>query len=349
MQETWDEQLADIARADTYIYFEQYSVEDVTLDKIGARYIEALIKKAHGGVSVRCIFDFVGSFELFQAGALVARLREAGADVYFYKSRSPLSMKFKPSYYFLRDHRKMLVIDGKVAWIGGVVVCESLRDSEDLMVRYDNLHIVAGLATEFTRQHKRLLDTAVIVPPLQTLGEDSLLVGNAPGIGNRFCYERLCHAVMLSEQSVTIVSPYFSLPYKLKQIIYRQLKQGVTISLITPRRSDNWVADMGREASLYRCVKRGLKVYYQPYMNHAKAVIVDDSWVSFGSTNFDALSLLYNHELNIETRDPGVVGDIVAIVKKWRAAIAPATYGEMEYATYPFYKKLFARMVRHIV
>jgi cardiolipin synthase len=347
--DVWEEQLADIARAETCIYFEQYLIEDVMEGKIGAKYIEALLKKAREGVSVRCIFDFVGSFALFTEVALVEKLREAGVDVFFYKSRSVFSMKFKPSYYFLRDHRKMLVIDDKVAWLGGVVVSESLRDSEDLMVRYDDPVIVAGLTNEFKMQYERLQETQTIIPPLQSLGKDSLLVGNAPGISNRFCYERLCHAVMLAEHSVTIVSPYFSLPFKLKRIIFRQLKRGITISLITPRQSDNRIADIGRESALYRCVKKGLKVYYLPFMNHAKAVITDDNWVSFGSTNFDALSLLYNHELNIETKYQPVVLDIVETAEKWRNGIVPITYKEMEYVSFPFYKKLFARVVRQFI
>jgi len=347
--DVWNEQLADIARAKTSIYFEQYQVADVTEGKIGEEYIEALIKKAREGLDVRCVFDFVGSVELFKHEKLVDTLRKAGVDVFFYKSRSVLSMKFYPSYYFLRDHRKMLVVDGNVAWLGGVVVTESLRGSEDLMVRYDNPIIAQGLATEFKEQHERLLDTQVIIPPLRSVGTDSFLVGNAPGFSNRFCYERLCHAVMLAEQSVTIVSPYFSLPIKLKLIIFRQLRRGVAISLITPRDTDNALADMGRESYMYRCIKEGLKVYYLPFMNHAKAVITDDNWVSFGSTNFDALSLLYNHELNIETKNQQVVQDILSITEKWKADITPATYEETKHVSYPFYKKLLGRMARYFV
>ena len=344
--EVWEAQLRDIENARYSVLFEQYIIEDL-YEGIGRRFLEALAKKAVEGVEVRCIFDAQGCFELFRNQELHDWLVYSGVKVFYYKTLG-VSKLISPARLFLRDHRKLLIVDHDVAWIGGVVVGERFRRWEDLMVRFTEPAVVDVASKEFRNQLLRLQDKTVLLAPMQTIDERYHLSGNAPGIGNRFCYEEICHAIMLATSSVRLVTPYFAPPFKLLTVLKRRLSDGLTIELLVPRRSDTWIADAARESYLRDLIDCGLVVRYHDGMLHGKLVMVDDAWISLGSTNLDALSLIFNHELNIVSRDPELVHQVKAVLDGWCRDLAPVTGATCEYHRFSLLERVLGRCVRYV-
>ena len=164
-ESTWQAQLKDIKNAKSSIYLEQYILEDFKDGEIGTQYLEALSERAKAGIEVRLILDFQGSIELFSNKELNQKLKEAGLVISYYKTL-PLTKAFSPIRLMLRNHRKLLLVDHKITWVGGVVIGEEFRGWNDLMVRFTDLAMADYAAREFRRQFKRLHSNKVILAPL---------------------------------------------------------------------------------------------------------------------------------------------------------------------------------------
>src|SRR5205085_1265149 len=141
-------QLADIESATTSILLEQYIIEDLHEGGIGRRFMEALVRKQQQGVEVRCILDAQGSFELFRDYDLDVRIYKVGGKMFYYKTLGGLNI-INPARILLRDHRKLLLVDHHISWIGGVVIGERFRTWDDLMVRFTSEPIADVMNKEF--------------------------------------------------------------------------------------------------------------------------------------------------------------------------------------------------------
>lgn len=343
---TWEAQLEDIKNAKHVIYFEQYILKDFENNEIGRQYIDALMERARAGVEVKLILDLQGSLSLFRDTELNKELKESGLLIIYYKTL-PASKAFSPVRLMLRNHRKFLLIDHEISWIGGVVVGEEYRDWGDLMVRFDDFEIADYCNREFRRQLQRLRSGKVLLAPLDRIDKDTELVGNSPGIGNRFCYEKISHQIMLAEKSIILVTPYFAPPLRLRRVITRRLLDGLDVQLIISKHTDSKYADWARETFLNKMIKQGLKIKYLDFMNHAKIVLIDDEWATFGSTNLDALSLIFNHELNLITRNNYLVKDINKIILQWCHGVQPVGADELLYKSLSPFKRIVGKLVRN--
>jgi cardiolipin synthase A/B len=347
VRDIWEAQLKDIEEAKESVLLEQYIIENFEEGGIGRRFLDVLVQKAREGVEVRCILDAQGCFDLFKSQSLNDPLIEAGAEIFYYKTLG-VSKLISPARLFLRDHRKLLVVDGKITWIGGAVVGERFRDWNDLMVRFTDERTAAIADAEFRNQLLRLQDKTSILAPMQRVDNRNHLSGNAPGIGNRFCYEEICHAIMLAQKSVVMVTPYFAPPLKLERVLCRRLSDGLPITLLVTRKTDHWMADISREGYFKKFLRKGLVLKYTDDMIHAKAVIVDDTWMTFGSTNLDALSLIFNHELNMVTHDVELITEVSALIRTWSEGLEAATIKTCEYRNYPWYARVLGRFLRYV-
>ncbi|MEO6536230.1 MAG: phospholipase D-like domain-containing protein [Candidatus Paceibacterota bacterium] len=347
VHEVWEAQLEDIERATSSILMEQYIMEDFDDGGIGRRFIDALIHKQQQGVEVRCIVDALGSFELFKNNALHNLFTDAGGKIFYYKNLGGYNV-INPARLLLRDHRKLLLVDRRISWIGGVVVGERFRDWDDLMVRFESEDIADVLNKEFRNQLLRLEDKTSLLAPLTTIDASNHISGNAPGIGNRFCYEEICHAIMRASESVMLVTPYFAPPTKLRRVLNRRLSEGLSITLLTPQRTDHHIADLARESYMKKFLKKGLILQYAPHMIHAKIVIVDGVWMTFGSTNLDGLSLIFNHELNMTTRDADLIKEVQEVIKKWNANLKQISFSTCEFQNQSRFGRLIGRYCRLI-
>jgi cardiolipin synthase len=314
-ESAWEEMLVDINQATHSIIFEQFILLSYQDGKIGKKFVDAFIAAANRGVDVMLHLDGLGSYELLFNSKIKDQIKLAGIKLHFYRT-TPLEHLTTPIRVFIRNHRKVLLVDKKISWLGGVIMAEEFRDWHDYTWRVDSEEFGKALDVELSRQFDRLETGKRILAPFSKISPRLRLVGNSPGIGNRHVYEQISEHILLAENRIVLVSPYFVPPLRLRRVIEEKLNEGVEVVLLTPHQTDHRLADWARWPYLWRLYSRGLKVMTCDQMNHAK-IAVADKWATFGSTNLDFLSLIFNHELNLDTDDENLVTIINTQINSW--------------------------------
>jgi cardiolipin synthase len=314
-EETWQKMLDDINAANKSIVFEQFIFLSFSEGQIGLEFVKAFIAAAEKGVDVALNLDAVGSISLLKNKGLKKRLRNSGVELNFYQT-IPLRNATTPIRFFVRNHRKVLLIDQQISWIGGTVMKEEFRDWQDYNWRIDSNQFGEELHSELIKQHERLVTGKRSIAPFSKLSPEIRLVGNSPGIGNRHVYEQISEHILVAKNKVCLVTPYFTPPLRLYRVLKEKLKDGLEIKLLTPKQTDHGLADWARWWYLKQLQPLGLKIYFTDHMNHAK-IVTADNWASFGSTNLDYLSLVFNHELNIDFEEGSKVELINSQVNRW--------------------------------
>ncbi len=301
-QEKFDALLADIAAARSYINMQYYIIVN---DDIGIRVMEALMERARAGVKVRLIYDHVGSFKL--SNRYLRRLKEAGVEAYpFFK------VVFPPfgTRINWRNHRKIVVIDGKVGYIGGMNVADRYVDGGKLFDVWRDLHLRVEGPAVFALQQSFAVDWNFMGQPLLEEGPLATAVkGHSVGMqlvtgGPTTQWLNMTlvfqQAIARARKCIYIQTPYFIPSEGLVHALQVAALSKVDVRLMIPRRSDS---DMLRWASfsyVQECLRAGIKVYlYEKGMLHSKAIIIDDDFCTVGSTNFDFRSFEHNFEANM--------------------------------------------------
>lgn len=301
-QEKFDALLADIAAARSYINMQYYIIVN---DNIGIRVMEALMERARAGVKVRLIYDHVGSFKL--SNRYLRRLKEAGVEAYpFFK------VVFPPfgTRINWRNHRKIVVIDGKVGYIGGMNVADRYVDGGKLFDVWRDLHLRVEGPAVFALQQSFAVDWNFMGQPLLEEGPLATAVkGHSVGMqlvtgGPTTQWLNMTlvfqQAISRARKCIYIQTPYFIPSEGLVHALQVAALSKVDVRLMIPRRSDS---DMLRWASfsyVQECLRAGIKVYlYEKGMLHSKAIIIDDDFCTVGSTNFDFRSFEHNFEANM--------------------------------------------------
>ena len=301
-QEKFDALLADIAAARSYINMQYYIIVN---DNIGIRVMEALMERARAGVKVRLIYDHVGSFKL--SNRYLRRLKEAGVEAYpFFKGEFP---PFGTRINW-RNHRKIVVIDGKVGYIGGMNVADRYVDGGKLFDVWRDLHLRVEGPAVFALQQSFAVDWNFMGQPLLEEGPLATAVkGHSVGMqlvtgGPTTQWLNMTlvfqQAIARARKCIYIQTPYFIPSEGLVHALQVAALSKVDVRLMIPRRSDS---DMLRWASfsyVQECLRAGIKVYlYEKGMLHSKAIIIDDDFCTVGSTNFDFRSFEHNFEANM--------------------------------------------------
>lgn len=301
-QEKFDALLADIAAARSYINMQYYIIVN---DNIGIRVMEALMERARAGVKVRLIYDHVGSFKL--SNRYLRRLKEAGVEAYpFFK------VVFPPfgTRINWRNHRKIVVIDGKVGYIGGMNVADRYVDGGKLFDVWRDLHLRVEGPAVFALQQSFAVDWNFMGQPLLEEGPlATAFKGHSVGMqlvtgGPTTQWLNMTlvfqQAIARARKCIYIQTPYFIPSEGLVHALQVAALSKVDVRLMIPRRSDS---DMLRWASfsyVQECLRAGIKVYlYEKGMLHSKAIIIDDDFCTVGSTNFDFRSFEHNFEANM--------------------------------------------------
>lgn len=302
-QDAWKAMLEDCRRAASSIDLEQYIFRP---DPMVQAFMELFIAKAKDGVKVRMILDKIGSYELYFS-SWVKTLRENGVQLVFYNPIT-FSQWFRPATWLPRDHTKTLLVDGTVAYTGGVCFDEKMHGWRDTHVRFTGpeTKVVQTEIDHLWHGARQGRLTPAHHPPAGN-GPFSYVV-SAPFFRRSKIYRMLREEISNAAREVCIVTPYFVPPRRFVRLLKRKACQGIRISIIVANRSDVTFADCVAQSYLYKLSKRGIHIFfYEPTTLHAKYFIVDDAWAGVGSTNIDYLSFLRNKEANIVSRDPYIV------------------------------------------
>ena len=301
--------LREMQRARHHIHLESYIIED---DAIGRLLRDVLIDKARQGVQVRVLYDDVGCWHVDHA--FFERMRECGIEVCsFLKVRFPLFAS-RMNY---RNHRKVIVIDGRVGFIGGMNLAERyFRGVSWGVWRDTHLRIsgraVHGLQTTFLLDwylmSHTLITKATYFPHLEPVGTALAQVVTSEPTGQwRGIMQGMCKAITDARRYVYIQTPYFLPTESVLQALQTAALSGVDVRLMIPMRTDNRLTHIGSRSYLADVLRAGVKVYlYRKGFLHAKTMVADDALCTVGSTNVDFRSFEHNFEANAFVYDTEV-------------------------------------------
>jgi cardiolipin synthase len=300
--------LAAIDAARGRISMEMYIFND---DKAGRRFADALSQAAQRGVEVRLLYDSIGCRHA--APAFFEAMREAGVWAVPYH---PYRF-WRPHFWTLirRNHRKTLVCDGEVAFTGGINISDRWSPEDEGGAGWHDAAVevrgpaVATIEAIFLRtwnwraKRRLRLKTKHLVrsPPV---GHVPLAVVSNREVVDRFAIRMAAlHAIRASLSRVLLASPYFLPDPGFLRSLIHAAHRGVDVRILVPKQSDTKMVDLASRATYSRLLPAGIRIFQHHPMVHAKALLVDDSFVSLGSYNFDHRSLAYNLELVVNALD----------------------------------------------
>jgi cardiolipin synthase len=304
---------------ETYIYWSE---------SIGREFAEALAERARSGVKVHLMLDFIGSIKMDQQQ--IEAMRAAGVQVQRYH---------KPVWWKLarlnnRTHRKLLIIDGKIGFTGGVGVADQWRGNAQDANHWRDTHfrvegpVVGQMQAVFTDNWTKatgvVLDGEEYFPPLQKVGTmPAQMFSSSPTGGSESMHLMYLMAIAAARRTIDLSSSYFVPDELASKALVAAARRGVKVRIITPGK--NIDSDVVRSASRERwgpLLAAGVRIAeYQPTMYHVKALVVDSQLVSVGSTNFDNRSFSINDEANLNVMDPDFArAQAVIFDDDWRRA-----------------------------
>jgi cardiolipin synthase A/B len=310
--QTHDAMLEAIASAEHHVHLETYIFAD---DEVGTEFAEALAAKAREGVAVRVIFDSIGSRggeDGFWAG-----LQEAGVDVREFNPPDPVQDQ-NPFDIDTRDHRKLLIVDGRIAFTGGINIDRNYARPSDVVggdsasSGWRDTHIqiegpaVAAFQQLFVGAWEQLdepLAEPPYAPPPRRLDQGDTLVRVLSAVGGDgelseiwVAYQA---AAKVAVDRIWITQSYFAPDEELMAAIMEAAERGVDVRILVTGFSDSHLLLNASRAYYGDLLEAGVKVYEsQEHIMHAKTMAVDGYWSTVGSSNLDYLSFLHNHEAN---------------------------------------------------
>lgn len=294
---------ADIESAKETIFAEYYIIEN---DKISDRFIDTLIKKANEGVKVKIVVDAVGSWKV--KNKTKQRLADAGIE---YHEFLPVSLPFFGRKINYRNHRKILLIDNEIGYIGGMNVADRYIEGKKSIGKWRDTHIkvigdgIQGLAKVFRRDYhfvSRQLTSISTKTPSKVDGFtpcNMQTVFSGPDMEYRAIMQTYLRIIMQSKKYVYIESPYFMPNEAVRSALVTAAKSGVEIKIIIPLFSDDRIVLMSTYSYVKDLASAGIHFYfYKAGFIHSKLIVSDDKIVSLGSANMDFRSLEHNFETN---------------------------------------------------
>jgi cardiolipin synthase A/B len=339
---TYKSMYAAIQGAKNHINMETYSIED---DEVGRRFAAALIGKQKQGIQVHLIYDSVGSAdtpeEFFQP------LIDSGIAILEFNPLNPLSLRKK--WEVGRDHRKLLVIDGQIAFVGGVNISSvyssgsfrskpPTRDSPPW--RDTHLRIEGPVVSDFQKlfvatwekQQGEPITAKSFFPHIGRRGNEVVrAVGSSPADPYSRLYATLISAINNAQTYAYVTTAYFVPDSRLLAALKGAAQRDVDVRLMLPNKTDSNLVFYAAHSYYDQLLSAGVKIYErEDVLLHAKTALVDGVWSTIGSTNLDWLSLEQNQEINAVVLgqefgaqmkalfDKDIESSQLVILEKWR-------------------------------
>lgn len=318
--ETFEAMLAAIDGAEHHVHLETYIIKD---DEVGQRFAKALIERSNAGVRVRVIFDGFGSTD---DDAFWERMTDAGVEIHEYNPPEPENPNF--FRYNNRDHRKILVVDGVVAFTGGINFyevytnptgvrqtsgggwSEKILGQDPTTMPWRDTHIrikgpaVADLQRMFVRHWEDNDDPMPkdgLYPELARSGDDQVEI--LAGVGGddepSEIYGGYVDAINAARDRIWITQAYFVPNEEFIDILIDAAERGVEVRIIAPGVTDIDMVLHASRATYGELLEAGVRIHeVQGAILHAKTAVIDGVWSTVGSSNLDYRSFLHNHEVN---------------------------------------------------
>ena len=323
--------LSTILAAEKSVHMEAYIFWS---DSVGRQFRDALAATARRGVEVRVLLDGVGSPKHLEP-ADVAAMRDAGCRIEFFRPIRPWML----DVINRRSHRRILVVDGKVGFTGGVGFADvwagdadSPEHWRDTQVRIEG-PVVASMQSAFQDNWSEVTGELLVgekyFPPLSSRGSvRAATIASSPGLSSSAVQVLYSVAISAAEERIAITNSYFVPNDESVALLVAAARRGVDVRILVPGEiNDVPVTKAGGRAKFGDLLRAGAKIYeYEPTMMHAKTMVVDRTFATVGSTNFDNRSFRYNDELDLAVYDEGVAGRLESMFTEDVARSRPYTY-----------------------
>ena len=300
--------LEAIKGAQKHIHLQSYIIEE---DQVGKKFQEALIERSLAGVEVRLMFDGFGSRKLGKH--FLMELKEAGVEILNF---SPFRWFFIPLFANYRNHRKILVVDGKIGFLGGINIADRYCDG-GVFHEWRDTHIKLQGQSVHSLQASFLLDRFFILnknlrrrnkyyPEVNfeapTSKEHSTFYSQIISSGPDSDWSAItqCYftAITQAKRCIYIVTPYFIPTDLILNAIKVTALSGIEINLMIPERSDTWLSHWGTMSYISELLDAGVNIYvFHKGFNHSKVLSIDGEYCIIGSANMDTRSLEHHFEV----------------------------------------------------
>ncbi|MBN2255766.1 MAG: PLDc N-terminal domain-containing protein [Deltaproteobacteria bacterium] len=332
-EDAYPAMLEAIEQASQSLFLATYIFE---ADHTGRLFIDALERAVCRGVDVRVIIDGLSDVVHLPRAGRILKKRHISVATFLPPQLIPPSVTIN-----LRNHRKILVADGKVGFTGGINISDS-----HLAHQHENSHRVVDIHFRLTGPVVKQIEQVFIEDwGFLTGVYEGTARGEAQAVGSAACrvitegpnedldklVMILIGAVSAAKTSVVIMTPYFLPPRGLLSALQATALRGIEVTIILPAQNDSLLAHWATRNLLWELLERGVRVYYQPPpFVHSKLVIIDDHYLHIGSANIDPRSLRLNFELAVEVFDRPLAQALTAHVKSVIRRSLPVTIEELD-------------------
>jgi cardiolipin synthase len=312
--ETFPAMLRDIKNARQTITFAQYLYEG---GAIAYEFAYAFAERCRAGVKGHILLDSQGARPI--PDAIPRLLRDAGCKVEFFRKVEvpQVVLIWRLLRYNYRNHRRILVIDGKVGFTGGYGISQAwtgngrIREHwRETNVRIEGPlvnHLQAAFVGSWFEATGALLGGTGYFPSLEPRGDIAAQIVKSSPVGGSFQnYMLFLLSIASAKQSIMITNPYFIPDDKIIEALLAAAARGVKITVLVPGKIDVKLTYRASRRNYGQMLRGGMRIFeYQPALMHAKTMIVDGVWATVGSTNMDNRSFALNEELNLAVYDRG--------------------------------------------
>lgn len=302
----FDSMFNDIKAAKHHIHLEYFNFRNDSINKV---LVDLLEQKAKEGVEIRAMFDSFGnaSNDRPLKKKDLKAMREKGIEIV---KVAPLKFPWV-DYFASRDHRKIVVIDGKIGYIGGINVADYYLNGIEGVGEWRDMHSkVEGQAVNelqkifldmWYAETKEHIDGEAYYPQHNDeSGADIAVVDRWPGRTPSRIRDVYANAIYAAKDSIILINPYFVPMPGVRKALENALDEGVKVTLVLSEKGDIPMIPDGVWRVSYQLMKRGAEVYmYTEGFNHAKVMCVDGLYCTIGSANLNSRSLIYDYESNI--------------------------------------------------
>ncbi|MEI7980056.1 MAG: phosphatidylserine/phosphatidylglycerophosphate/cardiolipin synthase family protein [Bacteroidota bacterium] len=327
--------LNDIAQAHSYIFLETYKFAN---DHMGVRFRDALTRKCREGVKVRILIDSWGKGPVSET--FFSDLIRLGGEVKFFEKIKINTDLFTRGHR--RDHRKILVIDDAISYIGSANITGYNLNWRELCLRMEGelaLSFKKVFRENFEAFNPYIITNKVTFTRRIKVG-DFEIIRDVPSIQFQRLKKRYTQLIKKATRSVVIETPYFLPGFMLRKAMMEASNRGVDVTVIMPKHSDVRMIDVLRNKYLGVMHNAGVRLlFYMPYNLHAKLLMTDNQVFSISSANFDYRSFRYQYEIALIGSDPEILRQLEQHIEETIRNSHP--FDHEEWARRPMIEKIF--------
>ena len=308
--ETYDSMIGAIESAQSYVLVQFYIVRD---DDVGRRLRDALVAKARSGIPAYFLYDEIGCIKL--PDAYLDIMRSEGIEVSGFKTTKGRSNRFQINF---RNHRKLLVVDGRTGFIGGNNLGEEYLVYRDTHLRIDGpaaQHIQLSFLKDWYWATGQIIPGSSQITPSDTSDQAVAIVNTGPADNLANCSILFSSLISSARSRLWITSPYFVPNDAIVVALQAAALRGVDVRIILPDHADQVLVELASFTYYDDMLNNGVRLYrYRNHFMHQKVILVDDSVAGIGTVNLDNRSLYLNFEATALVADHGFVKQVEAML-----------------------------------